>query len=236
LPELPAGWCWATIAQVGAAGEQVVLTGPFGSSLGREDFVESGVPLLTIGCLTERGITTDKAFHISPNKAAELERYQIKMGDVLFSRMASVGRADTVSDWLNGAVINYHLMRLRLAINAIEPRFFILFVRGSKSVVDYLGEVNHGATRDGINTEQLMALPVAVPPPSEQRRIIVEVDARLSVLDDVRDALHTNLKRAERLRQSILRRAFEGKLVLQVPGDEPASNLWRGLARARRWT
>ncbi|MFL5586235.1 MAG: restriction endonuclease subunit S [Ktedonobacteraceae bacterium] len=225
LPELPEGWCWATVEQVGKINEQIVLTGPFGSNLGREDFIASGVPVLTIGCLTEQGVSLEKAFYISDEKASELERYRVKAGDLLFSRMASVGRADLVSIQLEGSIINYHLMRLRLEDAAINSNYFIMYVRGSHTVVDYIREVNHGVTRDGINTNQLLLLPVALSPLAEQEQIIAEVERHLSLISQLEITVEASLKRAERLRQSILREAFAGRLVPQDPDDEPASVL-----------
>ncbi len=164
LPELPEGWCWATVEQIGDPTEQIVLTGPFGSTLGREDFIPEGIPLLTIGCLTQQGLSLEKAFYISEEKAFELERYRVRQGDLLFSRMASVGRADLVPKELEGSVINYHLMRLRLPSTRINPLYFISFVRGANKVTEYIRDVNHGMTRDGINTSQLLNMPIAVPP------------------------------------------------------------------------
>lgn len=225
LPELPKGWVWATVEQIGAVSEQAVLTGPFGSNLGREDFIDVGVPLLTIGCLTDQGLNLDKAVYVSESKANELDRYRVKSGDLLFSRMASVGRADIVPSRLAGSLINYHLMRLRLAATVIDASFFISYVRGSQSVVDYIKDVNHGATRDGINTEQLLNMPVILPPIAEQRRIVAEVERRLSVVQELDQTLNANLARAEWLRQAILKRAFAGQLVSQDPGDEPAEKL-----------
>ena len=66
---------------------------------------------------------------------------------------------------------------------------------------------------------------VPLPPVPEQHRIIAEVERRLSVIDELEAVIATNLKRADRLRQAILKRAFEGKLVPQDPTDEPASVL-----------
>jgi len=60
---------------------------------------------------------------------------------------------------------------------------------------------------------------------AEQLRIVGEVESRLSVLTRLAQVVDANLKRAERLRQSILKRAFEGRLVPQDPADEPASVL-----------
>lgn len=60
---------------------------------------------------------------------------------------------------------------------------------------------------------------------SEQHRIVTEVERRLSVVEGVEAALAANLHRAERLRQAILKQAFEGRLVSQDPADEPASVL-----------
>lgn len=222
---LPSQWRWLTVEQLGASSEQTVLTGPFGTSLGRADFVSDGVPVFTIGCLTDRGLRLDKALYVSPTKAAELERYRVRSGDFLFSRMASVGRAGIVPVALEGALINYHIMRLRLDSSLILPEYFFAFVRGARSVAEYLRDVNHGATRDGINTAQLLGLPVAVPPLELQKAIVTKIDQRLTVLDDSERSVESNLRRAVRLRQAILIRAFEGRLVPQDHSDEPANVL-----------
>ena len=66
---------------------------------------------------------------------------------------------------------------------------------------------------------------MCLPPLAEQRRIVAELERRLSVIQQAEAAVEANLARAERLRQSILKRAFSGQLVPQDPNDEPASAL-----------
>jgi len=233
LPNLPEGWVWASAECLGAQGEQPVLTGPFGTNMGKTDFADSGAPVLTIGCLTHGGIKLDKAVFVSELKAVELERYRLRTGDMLFSRMATVGRAGVVTSSLDGALFNYHLMRLRLSPSAVLPEFFMAYVRGSEAVDAYIRDVNHGATRPGINTDQLLRMPIVLPPLAEQHRIVAEVERRLSVTDELESLVEANLKRAERLRQAILKRAFEGKLVPQDPSDEPASALLERIKAAK---
>ena len=213
LSGLPDGWLYNAVSEIGAQGEQPVLTGPFGTNLGRGDFVASGVPLLTIGCLTQSGITLDKALYVSERKAKELWRYRLKEGDLLFSRMASVGRAGLVPKWLEGALFNYHIMRLRLDESRIDARLFINYVRGAKQVRDYLKAVNHGATRDGINTEQLLRMPIAVPPLSEQREIVAELEKQFSRLDEAVASLQRVKANLKRYKASVLKAAVEGRLV-----------------------
>lgn len=215
LPPLPEGWCWATVEVLGDTEEQPVLTGPFRTSLGRADFVADGVPVLTIGCLKSSGIQMEKALHVTRAKANELERYSLRPGDVLFSRMASVGRAGLVCEPLSGTLFNYHIMRLRLNRRAIAPSLFVMYVRGSRVVKEYVVNINHGVTRDGINTAQLLGLPVALPPRAEQDRIASEVEILLSLGEAQLDIVHANTVRSRRLRQAILKRAVEGNLVDQ---------------------
>jgi type I restriction enzyme S subunit len=64
-----------------------------------------------------------------------------------------------------------------------------------------------------------------LPPLAEQQKIVEEIERRFSVADEVEKAIDNSLKQAERLRQSILKKAFEGKLVPQDPNDEPAEKL-----------
>ena len=68
-------------------------------------------------------------------------------------------------------------------------------------------------------------LPLPLPPLSEQHRIVSEVEWRLSVMGELEKQVEAALLRAKRLRQAVLKRAFEGKLVPQDPNDEPASAL-----------
>ncbi|NLF09398.1 MAG: hypothetical protein GX594_15675 [Pirellulaceae bacterium] len=238
LPLLPDGWQWATVGQLAESGEQPVLTGPFGSTLGRNDFIPEGIPLLTIGCLAEAGVTLDKAFYISNDKARQLQRYQVRCGDLLFSRSASVGRAGLVTEALAGSVINYHLMRLRLDANTLDPRLFIYYVRGSRIVRSYLREVNHGATRDGINTTDLLRMPVAVPPYSTQRRIIAKIEELFSDLDAGVLALERAKAKLKRYRAAVLKAAVEGKLTedwrAKHPPKETAPQLLERILKERR--
>lgn len=64
-----------------------------------------------------------------------------------------------------------------------------------------------------------------LPPLEEQHRIVAEVDRRLSTIEAMEAQVDKELLRSKKLRQAILKRAFEGKLVPQDPSEEPASVL-----------
>lgn len=238
---LPKGWAWATVAELAPTEEQPVLTGPFGSKLKTDDFKNEGIPVITIGCLTDTGLDPSKANYISPQQVADFQRYLLRQGDILFSRMASVGRASIVPDDFDGSIFNYHLMRLRLHEQLYLPWLFVHYVRGAKEVRSYLDEMNHGATRDGVNTQQLVAMPVKVPPLNEQRRIVAKLDALQARSRRARQALDAIPALLDRFRQSVLAAAFRGDLTAEWraahPDVEPASVLLQRIRAERkaRW-
>lgn len=213
LSVLPDSWYWVSVDQIGDSQDQPVLTGPFGSNLGKNDFIEQGIPLLTIGCLKEAGIDLSKAKYISEKKAEELNRYKLKDGDLLFSRMAAVGRVGFVTRELKGALFNYHIMRLRLHPLAMMQEYFVAYVRGSSQVYDYVKEVNHGATRDGINTQQLLEMPVALASFDEQKEVCRIVEGKLDAIRFLEMDIEKQLIKAKKSKQSILASAFSGKLI-----------------------
>jgi type I restriction enzyme S subunit len=82
-----------------------------------------------------------------------------------------------------------------------------------------------GTAQPQVTINNAINLELPLPPFTEQQRIVEEIERRFSVADEVEKAIDNSLKQAERLRQSILKKAFEGKLVPQDPNDEPAEKL-----------
>ena len=87
------------------------------------------------------------------------------------------------------------------------------------------GEESTGRTGQRERDQALAAMPIPVPPLAEQERIVAETERLLTIAKQAEATVETNLARAERLRQSILKQAFSGQLVPQDPNDEPASVL-----------
>src|SRR5260221_12241965 len=87
-----------------------------------------------------------------------------------------------------------------------------------------------------LNSAIIRGFDMPVPPVLEQQRIVAEIERLLSVVEELEATVASNLKRAERLRQAILKRAFEGRLVPQDPSDEPASLLLERIRTERTTT
>jgi len=77
----------------------------------------------------------------------------------------------------------------------------------------------------GLNRNDAYNHIIPLPPLPEQHKIVEEIERRFSIADEIEKVIDNSLKQAERLRQSILKKAFEGKLVPQDPNDEPAEKL-----------
>ena len=90
---------------------------------------------------------------------------------------------------------------------------------------DLEAKAKSSAGHQRISLSDLREFRIPLPPLAEQRRIVAEVERRLSVIQQAEAAVEASSARAELLRQSILKRAFSGRLVPQDPGDEPASAL-----------
>ena len=120
------------------------------------------------------------------------------------------------------------------AIPGVESRFLAICLMTEHIQSWAVSQAKATAGQFNISVNMCRNLPIPLPPLDEQHRIVAEVDRRLSLIDDLEAVVSANLKRAERLRQAILKRAFEGKLVPQDPDDEPAGVLLERIRRERK--
>jgi len=190
-----------------------------------KDFRATGVPVLNVGCVQWEHIAEHQLNFLPPTTAARFRRYTIEPGDVVFTRSGTVGRCAVAKDHHAGWLMTFHLLRVRPDPLRCLPEYLRIVFEGAPHIRRQTREASIGTTRAGFNTNLLAALDVPLPSSDEQRRIVAEVDRRVSLVDELGAVVDANLKRAERLRQAILRRAFEGKLVPQDPREESASVL-----------
>ena len=102
------------------------------------------------------------------------------------------------------------MIRLR---PAVEMSAYLLLCFQSYYVNGVFAKVAGGVGINHLSADKFSRLHISLPPEVEQHRIVAEVDRRLSLLRETEAQVDANLQRAERLRQSILSRAFAGSLV-----------------------
>ena len=87
LPELPEGWCWASVEQLVSEDRHSLAIGPFGSNLKVPDYRESGVPLIFVRNIRSGMFGGDGTKFVTAAKAMELNAHSTEAGDILITKM-----------------------------------------------------------------------------------------------------------------------------------------------------
>jgi type I restriction enzyme S subunit len=116
--------------------------------------------------------------------------------------------------------------RFRCRPEIVNPAYLEIALN-TPVVIEAIDRLKSGINDSGVSLthNKLYAVAIPLPPLAEQEQIVALVEERLSQIDSAEKTIDAELIRSKRLRQSILKRAFEGKLVAQDPNDEPASVL-----------
>ena len=209
----PDGWCLAGIDQLLPPERDAMKTGPFGSLLKKHEHKTVGVPVLGIENISSMKFLQGSKIHISKDKAKELNGYKVNPGDIIISRSGTVGEVCVVPDGIGDARISTNIMKVSLMKDGLLPEFFTFLFNGSPFILNQIRNLCKGSTRSFLNQDILKHLVFVIPPINEQIQIIKEVEKAFSLVDEIMAEVEQNIKRADRLRQSILKKAFSGKLV-----------------------
>jgi type I restriction enzyme S subunit len=153
-----------------------------------------------------------------------------KKGDILYTKGGTTGiaRVNTYDFEFNVWV---HVAILKLA-EPVEP-FYIQHALNSQFCYAQSQRFTHGVGNQDLGLTRMVNIILSFPPLAEQHRIVAEVERRLSVCDKLEETIAEALQKSEALRQSILKKAFEGKLLSEkeleeahnAPDWEPADKL-----------
>ena len=155
-----------------------VQTGPFGSQLHKEDYVEFGTPMVTVEHLGNRVFTKQNLPMISDSDKKRLNKYVLNEGDIVFSRVGSVDRCSYVDNKHLGWMFSGRCLRIRPR-NVVYP-LYLYYYFCMENTKQFIRNIAVGATMPSINTKLMEDLKVPLPTMEMQQKIA----SILSALDD----------------------------------------------------
>lgn len=226
LPELPKGWCWASLEALTSAVRPIC----YGILMPKEH-IPGGVPYVKVRDMKGDVIDVEGLSRTSSSIAANYARASLEGGDVLLAIRGTFGRVALVPDELAGGNITQDTARL--ALSSLLSAGFVATTLRSSLCQNYFKRVARGVAVKGVNIADVRRCPIPLAPLAEQDGIVADVEQAFYISAATESLLDTNLRRASRLRQSILKDAFAGRLVPQDPNDEPASELLERIRQER---
>lgn len=169
-----------------------IQTGPFGSQLHKEDYVDVGTPIVTVEHLGSRVFSEQNLPMVSDADKSRLSKYVLKKGDIVFSRVGSVDRCSFVDQKHDGWMFSGRCLRVRPSEEA-DPLFLYYFFC-LNTTKEFVRSIAVGATMPSINTKLLGEVEVVCPEIEEQRKIA-------DILSKIDDKIEENQKINENLQQ-----------------------------------
>ncbi|MCW1843891.1 restriction endonuclease subunit S [Prosthecomicrobium hirschii] len=218
LPLLPEGWAWGTL------GEVAEIVGGATVDKKRKPADPVTVPYLRVANV-QRGhvdLSEVKSITVEREAAAKL---RLRPGDLLLNEGGDrdkIGRGWVWDGTIPEMIHQNHVFRARLHDGGLNP-FFVSHYANEIGRRFFIDEGKQTTNLASISLSKISLLPIPIPPPAEAAEIIRRVSEALAAAADTQAMLDAEAADAARLKQSILKAAFEGRLVAQDPADEPAA-------------
>lgn len=202
--DLPEGWKWVKLEEVA---DKITDGEHF-----RPKTHEKGIPFLSAKDVRDEGISFDDPLYIDEATAKKaMQRCNPQRGDILIvSRGATVGRMCIVNTnrafCLLGSVI---LIKVKETVNSKLLNFILKSPIPNRKLVGVSG----ATAQQAIYLRDIKSISIPLPPLPVQQAIVEILESKLTVCDKLEETISHSLEQTETLRQSILKKAFEGRLV-----------------------
>lgn len=141
---------------------------------------------------------------------AEGKRSKLRPNDVLVSITADLGSIGLIPSTIGEAYINQHIAMIRF-LNSNQGEFMAWYLKSDFGQKDLLRN-KRGGGKLGLGLDDIRDTPVPVVNDEQAFRVVNNIESRFFVCDSIEKTVDAALVQAEAMRQSILKKAFEGKL------------------------
>jgi type I restriction enzyme S subunit len=167
-----------------------------------------------------------------PQGDSSVQRSLVKRGDLLITIVGAVGDTCAITEELNRHYVCQSVALARPVLSQLS-KYLMFWLLAPRAGAAYFKKCSYGQGRPHLSFNQIRRTPVLVPPMGEMEIFVARIEDHLSLTEVITNSLNACVARAARLRQALLKKAFEGELVPQDPSDEPASVLLDRIRAAR---
>lgn len=185
--------------------KQDIVDGPFGSELQRKDYITEGIPVLKIQNIRPFAIELKKMDYVSSSKFQELKRHSFGRGDIVMTKLGNPLGVSAIVEDLDDGVIVADLVRIRA--QRINTKY-LCYHLNSQRTNDFINSMQKGTTRPRVTLSVVRELPIAVPSPEEQQRIVAILDEAFDGIAKARANAEKNLQNSRALFESHLQAVF----------------------------
>ena len=185
-------------------------TGPFGTQLTADEYVDGGVPVINPTHIRRGLIVPDDSTTVTPEKAEDLARYRLAVGDIVLGRKGEVDKSALVDRRSAGYVCGSDAMALRPNAGTI-PEYLWWFLQSAEAH-SQLEFWSVGATVSGLNQTTIRKVRIPLPDEQEQRRVASHLHEETAKIDTLIAETGLFLELSKERRAALITAAVTGQI------------------------
>ena len=227
--DIPDNWEWARLNDLSENVQYPFADGPFGSNLKKEHYTDKKeVRIIQLSNIGERGWRDANHRYTTFEHLKDIKRSEVEAGDIVIAKMMPAGRAIIVPQHLEKKFV-LSSDAVKFVPNKLLYKDFLYFAINSSVFKSQVDAEVQGITRKRTSLTKVKKYILPIPPLEEQKRIVAKIKKLMPLVDEYAES-YNRLQKIDnefedKLKQSVLQYAMEGKLVKQNSSDEPASEL-----------
>ena len=184
--------------------------GPFGSNLKVSDYTNNGVRLVFVKDI-RNSFSSETTKYISEAKATELTPHCVYQGDLLITKMGDPPGDCCIYPYADRGVITSDCIRIKVDETKMDKMCLLLYIHSAYGKEQIKG-MTQGVAQKKISLERFKKFEVPRIDILEQKELVKNIQSRMSVCENIEKTVNDALIQADAMRQSILKKAFEGSL------------------------